>query len=59
MESKKKRKKGYEELRVRMGTKTQTYQKMYLRTRGGGRVSWDEVRERHGHISTTKSKIDS
>ena len=26
---------------------------------GGGRVSWDEVREWHGHIYTTKCKIDS
>ena len=30
-----------------------------LRTRGGGRVSWDEVREWHGHMYTTKCKIDS
>ena len=27
--------------------------------RGGGRVSWDEVREWHGRIYTTKCKIDS
>ena len=32
---------------------------MDLRTRGGGTVSWDEVREWHGHIYTTKCKIDS
>ena len=32
---------------------------MDLRTWGGGRVSWDEVREWHGHIYTTKCKIDS
>ena len=25
----------------------------------GRRVSWDEVREWHGHIYTTKCKIDS
>ncbi len=25
---------------------------------GGGRVSWDEVREWHGHIYTTKCKTD-
>ena len=31
---------------------------MDLRTRGGGRVSWDKVREWHGHIYTTKCKID-
>ena len=30
-----------------------------MRTRGGGSVSWDEVREWHGHIYTTKCKIDS
>ena len=30
-----------------------------MRTRGGGRESWDEVRELHGHIYTTKCKIDS
>ena len=29
---------------------------MDLRTRGGGRVSWDEVKEWHGHIYTTKCK---
>ena len=27
---------------------------MDLRIWGGGRVSWDEVREWHGHIYTTK-----
>ena len=43
MESKKK-KKGSEEPRGRTGIKTQTY-RMDLRTRGRGRVSWDEVRE--------------
>ena len=32
---------------------------MDLRTRGGGRVSWDEVREWHGHTYTTKCQIDS
>ena len=32
---------------------------MVLRTRGGGRVSWDEMREWHGHIYTPKCKIDS
>ena len=26
---------------------------------GRGRVSWDEVREWHGHIYTTKCKVDS
>ena len=30
-----------------------------LRNRGGGKVSWDEAREWHGHIYTTKCKIDS
>ena len=32
---------------------------MDLRIWGGGRVSWDEVREWHGLIYTTKCKIDS
>ena len=32
---------------------------MDLRTRGAGRVSWDKVRDGHGHIYTTKRKIDS
>ena len=40
------------------GIKTQTY-RMDLRTQGGGMVSWDEVREWHGHIYTNKCKIDS
>ena len=53
MESKKK--KGSEEPRGRTGTKTQKL-RMDLRTRGGGRVSWDEVREWRGHIYTTKCK---
>ena len=56
MESKKKKKKGSDKPRGRPGIKTQ---RMDLRTRGGGRVSWDEVREFHGHIYTTKCKIDS
>ena len=30
-----------------------------LEDTGGGRVSWDKVREWHGHIYTTKCKIDS
>ena len=50
MESKRK-KNGSEEPRGRTGIKTQT-QRMDLRTRGGGRVSWDEVREWRGHIYT-------
>ena len=41
MESKKKY---YEEPSDGTGIKMQTY-RMDLRTRGGGRVSWDEVRE--------------
>ena len=52
-----KKKKVSEEPRGRTGIKTQT-QRMDLRTRGGGRVSWDEVREWHGHTYTTKCKID-
>ena len=31
---------------------------MDLRIWGGGRVSWDKVREWHGHIYTTKRKTD-
>ena len=57
MESKKK-KKVSEEPRVRTGIKTQDVEND-LRTWGGGRVSWDEVREWHGHIYTTKCKIAS
>ena len=57
MESKKK-KKGSEEPRGRTGIKMQT-KRMDLRTRGGGKVSWDEVREWHGHIHTTKCEIAS
>ena len=56
MESKQTNKNGSEEPRGRTGIKTQ---RMDLRTRGGGRGSWDEVREWHGHIYTTKCKIDS
>ena len=59
MESKKKRKDGHEEPRGKRGIKTQTYQRMDLRIRGRGRVSQDKVREWHGHIYTTKRKIDS
>ena len=49
---------GYEEPRGRTGIKMQM-QRMGLRTRGGGRVSWEEVREWRGHIYTTKCKIGS
>ena len=55
MESKKKN--GSEEPRGRTGIKMQMW-RMDLRTRGVGRVSQDEVREWHGHIYTTKCKID-
>ena len=44
-----KKKKGSEEARGRTGIKSQT-QRMGLRTRGGGRVKWDKVREWHEHI---------
>ena len=54
----KKEKKASDEPRVRTGIKMQTY-RIGLRTRGGGRVSWEKVREWHGHIYTTKCKIDS
>ena len=53
-----KKKSGCEEPRGRTRIKTQTY-RMDLRTWGGGRVNWDEVKEWHGHIYTTKCKIDS
>ena len=60
MDSKKKNKQknGSEESRGRTGIKTQTL-RMDLKIRGGGRVNWDEVREWHGHIYSTKYKIDS
>ena len=35
-----------------MGIKMQTYSRMDLRTQGGGRVSWDKVREWHVYIYT-------
>ena len=55
-----KKKKGHEEPRGRTGIQMQMQtQRMDLRTRGGGRVSWDEVREWHGHIYITKCKTDS
>ena len=57
MESKKK-KNGSEEPRGRTGIKMQTW-RMDLRTQGRVRVSWEEVREWHGHIYTTKCKTDS
>ena len=43
MESKKKI--GHEEPSGKTGIKTQTYSRVDLRTQGGGRVSWDKVRE--------------
>ena len=53
------KKNGSEESTDRTGIKTQV-QRMDLGTQGGGRrVSWDEVREWHGHIYTAKCKIDS
>ena len=33
--------------------------RMDLMTQGGGRVNGDEVREWHGHIYTTKCKINN
>ena len=58
MESEKKNKNGSEEPRGRTAIKTQM-KRMDLRTQGGGRVSWVKVREWHGHIYTTRCKIDS
>ena len=52
------KKNGSKEPRGRTGIKMQT-QRMDLRARGRGRVSWDKVREWHGLIYTTKCKIDS
>ena len=49
----------HEEPRGKTGIKTQTYQRMDLRIWGGGRISCDKVREWHGHIYTSKRKIDS
>ena len=49
---------GSEESRGSTGIKTQMW-KMDLRTRGGGRVTWDKVREWHGLIYTTKCKMAS
>ena len=50
---------GHEESRGKTGIKTQTYKRMDLKIWGGGRVSWDKVREWYGHIYTTKRKTDS
>ena len=47
MESKNKN--GSEDPRGKTGIKTQM-QRMGLRTQGGQRVSWDKVREWHGHV---------
>ena len=58
MESKKKKKNASEEPRGTKGIKMQM-QKMDLSTPGGERVSWDKVREWHGHTYTTKCKINS
>ena len=44
------KKKCHEEPRGKTGTKTQTYLRMDLRIWGGGRVSCDKAKERHGHI---------
>ena len=53
-----KKRKGSEEPKGRTGIKTQTW-RLDLRTWRGEGVGWDEVRERHGHIYTTKCKTDS
>ena len=58
MESKEK-KKSHEELSGKTGIMTQIYQRINLRIWRGGRVNCDKVREWHGHIYTTKRKIDS
>ena len=46
-------------IRGKKRIKTQTYWRMDLRIQGGGRVCCGKVREWHGHIYTTKHKIDS
>ena len=53
------KKRCHEEPRGKTGIKTQTYLRMDLRIWGGGSVSCDKVSEWHGHIYTTKYKIDS
>ena len=58
MGKRKKKKEVSEEPRGRTGIKMQM-KRMDLRTRGGGSVTWDEVWTWHGHIYTTKCKIDS
>ena len=52
-----KKKNGSEEPRGRTGIKMQK-RRVDLRTRGGEGVGWDEVREWHGHIYTTKCRMD-
>ena len=54
----KKKKNGHEEPRGKMGIMTQTYQRMDLSIHRSVRVSWDKVREWHGHTYTTKCKIE-
>ena len=51
-------KNGSDKPRGRTGIKTQML-RMDLRAQGWGRVNWDEVREWHVFIYTTKCKIDS
>ena len=60
MESKKKKKekKWSEETRGKTVIEMQTYQRMDLRIWGAGVVSWDGVGEWHGHMYTTKHKMD-
>ena len=48
---------GSEEPRGKTEIKTQTW-RVDLRTREGGGVGWDEGREWHGHIYTTKCRMD-
>ena len=49
---------GFAEARGRTGINMQT-ERIDFRRRGGGRVSLDEVRQRHGDIYTPKCNIDS
>ena len=49
------KKNGTDEPTGRAGINMQTY-RMDLRTWGGGRVSWNKVREWHGHIYRSEER---
>ena len=58
MESKKKKKKGHEEPRGKTGIDTDLLENG-LEDTGRGKGKLGQMREWHGHIYTTKRKIDS